>query len=190
VNTVKQRRRLLLVALSVERERLLREDPELVRDLVTARAHTIPGSLELDDWIELQRALFDYQWLSGAEDPRAEALTPRSGLGLYEDRNIDSARIVPAERCRAVAEWLRGLPADCIERARDAAWSPASRGFPQSLGASAADDDEPLVEGTTVFDDVKRYDARKLTAALEQLRTFYAEMLRSGRGVLAVRFHS
>ncbi len=190
MNIVKKRRRLLLVALSAERERILREDPELVRDLVNARTHTIPGSLELDDWVELQRALFDYQWLSGADDPRAEALTPRSGLGLYEDRNIDSARVVPADRCRAVAEWVAALPDDCIERARDAPFSPASRGFPQSLGASEADDDEPLAEGTTVFDEVKRYDARKLTAALEPLRAFYAEILRSRRGVLAVRFRS
>lgn len=185
---MKKRRRLLLVALSAERERLLREDPQLVRDLVNARAQAIPGALELEDWIALQRALFDYQWLSGSDDPRAEALTPRSGLGLYEDRLIDSARIVPADRSRAVAEWVTALPADCIERARQAPPSPASRGFPESLGSSEADDHEPLVEGTTVLDDVKREDPRKLAEALERLRAFYADILRTGRGVLAVRF--
>jgi hypothetical protein len=185
---VKLRRRLLLVELSAERERIMREDPELVRDLVNARAHTIPGSLELEDWIELQRAFFDYQWLSGSDDPRAEGLTPRSGLGLYEDRNVDSARIVPADRSRAIAEWVLALPEDWLERVRQAPESPAARGFPQSLGASEADDGEPVVEGTTGSDPAKRYDTRKLNEALERLRGFYREILRSGRAVLAVRF--
>jgi len=185
---VNKRRRLLLVALSAERERLLREDPDLVRDLVNARAQSIPGSLEIEDWIELQRALFDYQWLSGTDDPRAEALTPRNGMSLYADRNVDSARIVPADRCRVIGQWVTALPEDCIDRAREAPWSPASRAFPQSLGVSEADDHEPIVEGTTVFDHGKRFDARKLTDALTQLRGFYREILRSGRAVLAIRF--
>lgn len=189
---MKKQRRLLLVALSAERERLLREDPELVRDLVQARAQgKIPGSLELDErFVDLQRALFDYQWLAGTDDPRAEALTPRTGVGLYADRNVDSARIVDAASCRVIAEWVAELPEDFLERARAAPRSPASRGFPQSLGASEADDHEPLVEGTTVFSDAKRYDVQKLGEPLAQVRAFYAEILRSGRGVLAVRFRA
>jgi len=168
-------------------------DPELVRDLVRARANDlIPGSLELgEQWVELQKALFDFSWLSGFDDARSEALTPRSGMSLYEDRVVDSARVVSAERCRAVAEWLAGLPRDCIDRARRApTQSPASRGFPESLGASEADDAEPLREGTTRFPKKDRYgyDSRALELELERVRAFYAELLRTNRALLAIRF--
>lgn len=189
---MKKRRHLLLVALSTERERILRADPELVRDLVGARTKTpIPGSLEVDErWIDLQRALFDFQGISGTDDARAEALTPRSGLDLYADRDIDSARVVSAERARSIGDWVKALPPDCIERAQRAPRSPAAREFPQSLGTSEADDQEPLVEGTTTFRESAPYDVARLSATLAQVRAFYAEVLRSERGVLAIRFRN
>jgi len=142
-------KRLLLVALSPARERLLLEDPELVRGLIENLGTTpIPNSIEFDDcWIELQRILFDCLWVSGADDARAEALTPRTGLSLFEDRTIDSARLVRADQARAIAAWVAALQPDAIARARQHGPSPASKNFPDSLGPSEADDHEPLRTG-------------------------------------------
>jgi len=189
----KRTRRLLLVALSPARHALLLETPELVRDLVRARRSApIPGSLELDEhWIELQMALFDFNWLSKVDDVRAEALTPRSGLSVAEDRSIDCARVIAADTARLIGEWVTTLPQDCIERARRApAPSPASRGFPESLGSSEADDHEALREGTTVSRRESRYDARELNQELERVRAFYAEILRTRYAVLSIRFRA
>ena len=186
-----KKKRLLLVALSPARERLVREEPTLVRDLLVERAKApIPASLELDDqWVELQRALFDFLWLSGVDDARAEALTPRRGLSVYEDRSVDSSRIVPLEQCVATAEWVLALPPDCVERARRSrSPSPASRIFPESLGTSEADDHERVREGTTVFAKKNHYDDRTLTLTLERVRAFYADIQRTNRAVLAIRF--
>ena len=191
--TRKRTRRLLLVALSPARQALVLETPELVSDLLRARLSSpIPGSLELDEqWIELQMALFDFNWLTKVDDVRAEALTPRSGLSLIENRAIECARIVPAATSRLVAEWVTTLPQDCIERARRAAApSPASRFFPESLGACEADDDEELHEGTTVFQREPRYDARELNLELERVRVFYAEILHTRHAVLSIRFRA
>ncbi|HWZ90270.1 MAG TPA: hypothetical protein VNW92_15510, partial [Polyangiaceae bacterium] len=163
-------RRLLLVALSPARHALLLETPELVADLLQVRLTTpIPDSLELDErWIELQQALFDFNWLWHIDDVRAEALTPRTGLNLVEGSAIDCARIIPADTARRIAEWVTTLPADCIERARAApAPSPASRGFPDSLGSTPADDDEKLREGATVFRrEPARFTERELAPEL------------------------
>jgi len=167
------------------------EEPELVRDLLRGRAQApIPGSLELDEqWIELQRTLFDFLWLSGADDARAEALTPRSGSSVYQDRSVESARIVAVEKSRATAEWVTTLPPDCVERARRApARSPAARAFPESLGASEFDDREPLRGGTVVVRRKTHYEDRELTRTLERVRAFYADILSTRRAVLAIRF--
>jgi hypothetical protein len=182
-----------LVALSPARHALLLETPELVRDLLRARVSSvIPGSIELDEqWIELQAALFDFNWLSKLDDVRAEALTPRSGPSLIEDRHVDCARIASADTSRLIAEWVTTLPQDCIERARRVpAPSPASLGFPESLGSTVADAHDQMREGTTVFRPELRYDARELSLELERVRAFYAEILRTRYAVLSIRFRA
>lgn len=182
-----------MIALSPARHALLLETPELVRDLLKARASSaIPGSLELDErWVELQQALFDFNWLSHIDDARAEALTPRTGLSLLEDRNIDCARIVEADASQIIAGWVVALPNDCIERARRAPEpSPASRGFPENLGSTPADDHEKIREGSALFRQASRHDARELGLELERVRAFYAEILRTRYAVLSIRFRA
>jgi hypothetical protein len=183
-------KRLLLVALSPARERMVLEEPELVRELIEGRRTTpIPGSIEFDDcWIELQKVLFDCLWLSGIDDARCEALTPRAGLSLFEDRTIDSARLVRAERARVIAEWVLELPLDALARARRNGPSPASRSFPESLGSAEADDDEPLRTGSSRVAKKPPHSDQKLEAELQRLRGFYADLLSKGQAVLSIRF--
>jgi hypothetical protein len=188
----RKQKRLMLIALSPARRQMLLGEPDLVRDIVRDRATTtVPGSVEFDDrWIELQAALFDYAWAAGVEDVRAEALAPRTGLALYEDKVIDSARLVAAERAGAIAEWVATLPSDLVARVRERkSPSPASRNFPESLGSSEADDDEPLRPGPSRPSVRSRYVARDLDPELARLVAFYAE-LPSGHGVLAIRFRA
>jgi len=184
-------KRLLLVALSPARERMVLEEPELVRSLIENLGTTpIPSSIELDDcWIELQRILFDWLWVSGADDARAEALTPRAGLSLFEDRTVDSARLVRAEQARAIAEWVAALPPDVIARARGHGPSPASRNFPDSLGPAEADDHEPLRTGSSRRAPPRHSD-QQLDAELSRLRSFYAPLLGSGQALLSIRFRA
>jgi hypothetical protein len=180
-------KRLLLVALSPEREAMVLEHPELVHELLAARATTsIPGLLELDEvWIELQRLLFDCLWLERGDDERADALAPRSGLTLLEDESVDAARLMRADRARATAEWLLTLSPEVIERARSAPPSPASRRFPESLGAAPADDHEPIRgPASSAPSNVKP----ALGEHLKPLSAFYAEVQRAGHAVLSVRF--
>ena len=101
----KPRRRGLLVELSSNRERLLRADPELVRRLVSAvaeRDRVVPDSIEVDGG-GLGRAL--------------------SGLPLYEDERVESARLLPVERVRAIA-----ASASCPMSARKFYEGAAARG--------------------------------------------------------------
>jgi hypothetical protein len=183
-----RRKRLFLVALSPERERMLLESPELVRELIASRApEAIPGSLEFDEiWIELQRLIFDCSWLDQRDDERADALAPRSGLSFLEDESIDAARLVRADRARSTAEWLSTLTPEIVDRARKAPPSPASLRFPESLGATQADDHEPLRKN----DRRKRAKAAspELERELSRLSAFYEDVRRTGRSVLSVRF--
>jgi len=181
-------RRLLLVALSSEREALLVEDPELVPELVSNRNTVpIPASIEFDEcWIELQRLILDCLWLEQSDDARADALAPRSGLLLYEDENIDSARLVRADRACSTAAWLATLTPESIERARREPPSSASRGFPESLGAAPADDREPIRKAHRPAPQKVRTPA--LDRELRRLLVFYEEVLNAGRAVLAIRF--
>lgn len=166
----KKERRLILISLSPAREKILLEDPELVSEIVSERHTTpIPGSLEFDGrWIALQRALFDFLWQYGADDERAEALAPRSGPSIYDDGDIDAARLVPSERARAIAQWVTELPEDMLGRvARKGTPSPASRSFPEAARPT---------------------DLATLAPELARLQTFYAELLRTRHAVLSIRF--
>lgn len=170
-------RRLLLIALSPARERMLLSDPELVNELVEARQTTaIPGALEFDErWIDLQRALFDFLWEYGADDERAEALAPRKGKSLYDDEVVDVARLVPAEQAGRIARWVNELPPDMLARAeRRASPSPGSKSLPQKVAA------EGILKRSSSL--------AALAPELERLKAFYAELLKTGRAVLSIQF--
>ena len=187
---VRRRRmeRLLLVALSPAREALLLESPELVRELISSRASvSIPGLIEFDEiWIDLQRLLLDCLWLERSDDCRADALAPRSGLTFLEDADVDAARLVRADAARATADWLLSLTPAVIERAQREPPSPAARRFPESLGAAAADDREPLRAAGGQGNE--RVTGTPLSEPLKRLLTFYADVRRTGRSVLSIRF--
>ena len=115
--------RVLLIALSPTREKLLLDEPELVHAIVQQRAKTaIPRSIEFDDsFVALQQALSEYAAKSGSPPVHAEALTPRGGLLLYEDDTIEAARLVGAEQAQLVARWVASLPAELTSRSAIAA---------------------------------------------------------------------
>jgi len=186
------KRRLLLVALSQNRRRLVEHEPSLVRKLVDDRAkRAIPGSLELDDvWIDLQKALFDV--LAGLDDPAAEVLAPRVGLPLYEDKVVELARLVPPGEVLARAAWLARLPVGAIERLPSGREeTPASRAFPGILGPCDADDDVCAATKPRAPGRRKRTrPAAELQHALERVRAFYAEHCAGGQALLAIRFRA
>jgi len=103
----------LLISLSPAREKLLLADPELVPTLLVARTRGgIPGSLELDACQPLQRALLTAAKTTGADAEAASALEPVGGMPLYDDEMIRDARLLRADRCRAIAAFLGSLPSD------------------------------------------------------------------------------
>jgi hypothetical protein len=184
----KRRKRLLLVALSPEREAMLFEHPELVRDLISSRSTvSIPGAVEFDEtWIDLQRLLLDCLWLELSDDARADALAPRSGLSFLEDETVDAARLIRADQARATAEWLATLTPERVDRATREPPGPASRRFPESLGAAPADDSEPIRR--TVRNKPAKVSSETLNRELQKLLSFYEAVGRLGRSVLSVRF--
>jgi hypothetical protein len=105
--------RVLLIALSPAREKLLLEEPELVSAIVHERAKTaIPRSVEFDErFISLQKALCDFASKSGMPQGQGEALTPRNGTLLYEDDTIHAALLVGTEQAHTLARWVAALPA-------------------------------------------------------------------------------
>lgn len=118
---------------------------------------------------------------------KSEALTPREGLPLYEDKSIDSALLVKSERTDAIANWLLSLPKDVVGRVLSRGIeSPASRNFPASLGSSEADD----AEGSLLPKKIRRPppDPTSLETGIGKLRDFYAIVRRNRCAVLAVRF--
>lgn len=186
-------KRVLLVALSAAREDLLRREPELVRILVDARHDTaIPRSLELDGrWVELQKALFDFAEQSGVAADHAEAIAPSRGLLLYEDRAIDSARLLRKAEAQTIVQWTRSLPDDLLDVvARRSSPSARSMGFPESLGAAMADDDEPLPSADDPHRSLRKRtlpSAGLLQEPLALLRDFYTAFP-SDEGLLVIRF--
>jgi hypothetical protein len=104
--------RVLLIALSPTREKLLLEEPELVRAILLERAKTtIPRSVEFDERFQaLQDALLDLAAKSGGGDGNAKALTPGSGELLYEDDTVRAARLLRAPQAHALAKWVAGVP--------------------------------------------------------------------------------
>jgi len=183
-----KQRRCLLVSLSKNREKALLDRPKLVRSLVetaVAGSPPIPGSLQVGEiWIPLQRMLFDLASGMGMDAADAEALTPRHGLSLYEDLVVESARVVRADRVRALAAWLASLPPGAAVRARKTPSEVASA-FPASLGVSEADDRLPPTRAPKT-----RASSRELDDELEGVARFYAEAAASGRSVLAVRYRA
>ena len=108
--------RVLLIALSPAREKLLLEEPELVQAIVRERAK-VPRSVEFDArFAALQEALLELASKSGTPRGHAEALTPRAGTLLYEDQDIDAAQLVDAVAAQSIARWVTGLPAAVIAR--------------------------------------------------------------------------
>lgn len=180
-------KRVLLVALSPAREAMLLERPELVADLISNRAAVpIPGSIEFNEsWIDLQRLLLDCLWLEGTDDGRADALAPRSGLSLYEDETIDSARLLRADQARSTATWLATVTPEVVERARLQRPSPASRSFPESLGSAPADDSDPLPETRR---GAPKVNATAIDEELKRLFVFYQDVRGTGRSIVAIRF--
>lgn len=173
----------MLVPLSETRRRMLLEHPELVRSIVDARGTERIAAFEIGPvWIALQALLFDAMWSSGGDDARAEALTPRAGLPLYEDRTIEAARLVSIERVRETAEWLAGLARDIAER--ELVPSPASTGFPASLGTSEADDHEPARAAP------RKPGPVTLGAELDRLRELYLSCAQGAQSLLAIRFRA
>ena len=158
-------KRVLLVHLSPNRQARLLRDPALAREIVSARAdQPVPDALELDAvWVELQQLLVDHQKRSGAVDARSEAIAPKKGLPLYEDKTIDAALLVRAEQARATAEWVLALPADL------AAHQPRPAGGKQGKAG-------------------RPRDARVLDAALARLKAFYKLVHQQGCAILAIRF--
>ena len=184
---VKQRR-CLLVSLSKNREKALLDRPKLVRSLVEtviAGDPPIPGLMQVGEfWIPLQRILFDLAFGMGVDAEDAEALTPRHGIPLYEDLVVESARIVRAERVRALAAWLASLPAKAAAQARKTPSAEASA-FPASLGASEADDRQPAKRAPKI-----RASPRELDDDLRRVARFYVEAAACRSSVLAVRYRA
>ncbi len=110
--------RVLLIALSPAREKLLLDEPELVSAIVHERARTaIPRSVEFDErFVNLQKALCDFASKSGKPQGQAEVLTPRSGTLLYEDDTVHAALLVGTEQAQTLARWVAALPADFVAR--------------------------------------------------------------------------
>ena len=191
---IKRRRRareanVLLVALSPQREQRLLASPGLVAQLVaTRKTRAIPGSLEVGSrWGELQKALFDYLWMSGLDDPRADAVTPRAAIGmpLYEDNTVLSAKLLRVEQARAIAAWVAELPDDALSRVHEAGnESPAARGFPANLGTTVADDEPPPRRPQRQ----PKHETGDVARSLAELRGFYREVLAEKKAVLSIRF--
>ncbi|MBS2026459.1 MAG: hypothetical protein JST54_01025 [Deltaproteobacteria bacterium] len=183
-----KQRQCLLVALSKNREKSLLDRPKLVRALVEtaiAGQPPIPGSLQMGEiWIPLQRMLFDLAFDMGVDAADVEALAPRSGLPLYEDQVVESARLIRAERVGALSRWLASLPADAAARSRKTP-SAAAAAFPASLGASESDDRRPTKRAPKT-----RASPSELEAELARVQRFYAEAATPGSAVLAVRYRA
>ena len=183
---------MLLVGLSAAREKILLESPEIVIDLVASSGEAkIPDSLEIEHWVELQRVLFDGMILDGGsdEDRRADAVAPRGGLLLYEDKIIDGAKLVRASDVSRMAEWLAFLPTDIVAQVRALPKRGTSAAlFPKSLGAAPADDDEPVRPGG------RGRPALPAVAAVQEelgrLTAFYENLRKHGKAVLSIRFRS
>jgi hypothetical protein len=177
----------LLIGLSEKRTEMLMAEPSLVGDIVAANLEqSIPGSLEIANWIELQRTLFDAMVVLGESDSdrRADAVAPRGGLPLYDDKTIDAAKLLRAPEIARTAVWLAALPPEIVARVRALPQrSATSRTFPASLGAAPADDDEiGRAEGSVSASEIER-DLARLTG-------FYRDLERGAKGLLAIRFRA
>jgi hypothetical protein len=180
--------KVLLIPISATRKKMLIAHPEVVKALVKKHvAEGMADGLEIEDWVELQRALFDAVMIGGgsAEDLRADAVAPRGGLPLYEDKSIDSAKLLSATRVAATAHWLASLPESILATVRTLPQrSPVALAFPESLGTVPADDGHRAGS--------KR--ARRLSTSipmqvvLDRLIEFYHELERHERGVLCIRY--
>jgi hypothetical protein len=186
----RNRRKVLLVALSPVREQLLFDDPELVPQLLEARLEQeIPGTLELDaHWIALQRVLFDAAASAQRPAERAEAIAPRKGLSYFENRVVEASRVIPREVVADLAAWLGVLPGTTVaDVGARAAPSEASLAFPESLGPCEADDHAPRARP-----DRRRTprpeEVVRLQAALGRLADFHRAAAAEGKSVLSIRF--
>jgi hypothetical protein len=184
--------KVLLIPISPKREALLMAHPDIVEGLVEKHlAEGMAGSLEIDDWIELQRTLFDAMMIEGsaADDLRADAVFPRRGLPLYEDKIVDAAKLISADRVAATADWLASLPESTVSAVRALTKrSPTALGFPDSLGPVPADDDAPP-NGTRLQSKPRPRDAA-MQALFARLVSFYGELGRQSQAVLCIRFRS
>ena len=107
--------RLLLIAVSPARELLLRADPGLVKELVETHVSgkAIPGALEVSEWTALERAFAERP---DGEGPGAiDAIAPRLGLPLYEDRDVEASRYLRSADVARVVDALRRLPPSARE---------------------------------------------------------------------------
>jgi hypothetical protein len=185
-------KRLLLIGLSRAREKLIVEDPELVPGLALThcKGQHIPESLEVEHWVDVQRMLFDAMLLeSGSdEDRRADAVTPRGGLPLYEDESVDGAKLVGAPEVARIAEWLASLPADVVARVHALPKrSDAARRFPDSLGAAPADD---TARARVRAPESSAAASAELQHELERLLAFYGALKKHEKAVLSIRFRA
>jgi hypothetical protein len=194
--------RSLLVGLSAARQKALIDEPTLVADLVAMHVATpIAGAAEFEHWVELQRVLFEAMLLTSGsdEDPRSDAVAPRRGLPLYEDKTVDAAKLVRATEVAVIAEWLSSLPSDTIEsvRARPRR-SRRAMSFPANLGAAPADDDMRIRRTNARIDasgelvrarlacPLERSNAALMKFDLVRLTAFYSELRAKGMALLAI----
>lgn len=177
----------LLVGLSQVREQLLMKEPELVKDLAAMhrKGESIPGSVLIEPWVEVQRLLYDALLVAGMPDgdPCADAIAPHAGIRLYEDDIVDAAKLIRADGVAATASWLARLPPDIVQQVRKLPRrSAAARRFPASLGAVPSDDrgSGPTKE--------RAASEQAIEQALDRLRATYGELAADRKALLSIRF--
>jgi hypothetical protein len=194
----------LLVPLSPKRLVIVQQDPEMLDALVEA---DFPG-LQFrvgPIWVELQRLLYDCIALDArhetaanaklTEDQRiqAEALTPSTGLTLFESAAVPACRLVSAERAARISGFLQRISSERLDE------SLRHRGssLQGSLLPEGAETNEERSRRRGTPPDPNRLRKLKphpldfhvvLRAAFEELRVFYNRCDTSSFSVAALRF--
>jgi hypothetical protein len=194
----------LLVPLSPKRLVMVQQDPEMLEALVEA---DFPG-LQFrvgSAWVELQRLLYDcialdarHQTASTAklsEEQRiqAEALTPLTGLTLFESAAVPACRLVSVERVARISRFLQRISSERLDE------SLRRRGssLQGSLLPEGAETNEERSRRRGTPPDPNRLRKLKpyplefqlvLRAAFEELRVFYNRCDTSSFAVAALRF--
>jgi hypothetical protein len=102
----------LLCSLSPKRLALIEEDPDVLTELLEARAEQeIPGLLDLGNtWHALDIMLGD-----GKDEVLADTLVARNGKKLKAGAAHGKARMIPAARVAEIAKALSELPTTLVK---------------------------------------------------------------------------